>query len=102
MNQEMSDTAGKAIIAGVVVAVLVAGYMFIKRSDPASQPFGVAPPGQIQKAMEEARIKGAQQRPTGAPPGASGTTPSPSASGSPPPQKQPQLLNDNMSKNNIR
>ena len=79
MNQEMSDTAGKAIIAVVVVAALVGGYIFIKRSDPASQPFGAAPPGAVQKAMEEARNK-QQQAPRGAPPRGPGASPSASAS----------------------
>jgi hypothetical protein len=82
MNQEMSDSAVKAIIGVVVVAALVGGFLFIKRSDPASQPFGVAPAGEVQKAMQEARSQ-QQQAPRGAPPNASGSGPAASASQAP-------------------
>lgn len=76
MNQEMLDKAGPAIIAVVVVSALVAGYLFMKRSDTASQPFGVAPPGAIQQAMQQGQQRG-QQQPPGASPNAARTNSSP-------------------------
>ncbi|HEY0076204.1 MAG TPA: hypothetical protein VGB77_19030 [Abditibacteriaceae bacterium] len=76
MNQEMLDKAGPAIIAVVVLAVLVAGYVFMKRSDTASQPFGVAPPGVVQQAMQQGQQK-AQQQPRSAAPNAARTNSSP-------------------------
>lgn len=83
MNQEMLDKAGPAIIVVVVVAAIVAGYVFLKRSDTASQPFGVAPPGTVQQAMEQSRKK-AQQQPRTAPEnGAPGSSSSANAAPAP-------------------